>query len=86
MRSTPARAWTRWVRSFVPPPQTSRQLHCLTIDRLRTRTEFSEAESNLQDLVSEYTQYQEASVDDDEDGEFGEELSPEFAAEPEEQF
>lgn len=27
--------------------------------------EFSEAESNLQDLVSEYMQYQEASADED---------------------
>jgi tubulin beta len=27
--------------------------------------EFTEAESNLQDLVSEYQQYQEAGVDDD---------------------
>ncbi|XP_055534578.1 tubulin beta chain-like [Wyeomyia smithii] len=31
--------------------------------------EFTEAESNLNDLISEYLQYQEASVDDYEDGE-----------------
>ena len=33
--------------------------------------EFTEAESNMNDLVSEYQQYQEATVDDDvvEDGE-----------------
>lgn len=29
--------------------------------------EFTEAESNMNDLVSEYQQYQEASVDDDND-------------------
>merc|ERR1712045_111227 len=29
--------------------------------------EFTEAESNLNDLVSEYQQYQDASIDDDED-------------------
>ena len=28
--------------------------------------EFNEAESNMNDLISEYQQYQEASVDDDE--------------------
>ena len=28
--------------------------------------EFSEAESNMNDLVSEYQQYQEATVDDEE--------------------
>ena len=28
--------------------------------------EFTEAESNMNDLVSEYQQYQEASVDDEE--------------------
>ena len=33
--------------------------------------EFTEAESNMNDLVSEYQQYQEATIDDenDEDGE-----------------
>ncbi|QRD89083.1 beta tubulin, partial [Aspergillus flavus] len=36
--------------------------------------EFTEAESNMNDLVSEYQQYQEASIDDEEDiGEYGEE-------------
>lgn len=30
--------------------------------------EFTEAESNMNDLVSEYQQYQDASVDDDEGG------------------
>ena len=29
--------------------------------------EFTEAESNMNDLVSEYQQYQEATVDDDEE-------------------
>jgi len=28
--------------------------------------EFTEAESNMNDLVSEYQQYQEATIDDDE--------------------
>ena len=28
--------------------------------------EFTEAESNMNDLISEYQQYQEATVDDDE--------------------
>ncbi|KAK4050451.1 Tubulin beta chain (Beta tubulin) [Microbotryomycetes sp. JL201] len=38
--------------------------------------EFTEAESNMQDLVAEYQQYQEASVDDDEDlEEHGEEYA-----------
>lgn len=36
--------------------------------------EFTEAESNMNDLVSEYQQYQEASIDDEEDiAEYGEE-------------
>ncbi|KAE8161528.1 Tubulin/FtsZ, GTPase domain-containing protein [Aspergillus tamarii] len=36
--------------------------------------EFTEAESNMNDLVSEYQQYQEASIDDEEEiGEYGEE-------------
>ena len=35
--------------------------------------EFTEAESNMNDLVSEYQQYQEATIDDEEfDGEEGE--------------
>ena len=34
--------------------------------------EFTEAESNMNDLVSEYQQYQEASVDDDFDEELDE--------------
>ncbi|KAF8406573.1 hypothetical protein HHK36_008661 [Tetracentron sinense] len=35
--------------------------------------EFTEAESNMNDLVSEYQQYQDATVDDDEEGEYEEE-------------
>ena len=35
--------------------------------------EFTEAESNMQDLVSEYQQYQEAGVDEEEYVEEGEE-------------
>lgn len=46
--------------------------HVLTLHR-----EFTEAESNMQDLVAEYQQYQEASVDDEEElEEGGEEVSP----------
>jgi hypothetical protein len=41
---------------FVSPPLLSRGLHPLTTQ--------SEAESNLQDLVSEYLQYQEAGADE----------------------
>ncbi|KAL7411744.1 tubulin beta chain [Mrakia frigida] len=36
--------------------------------------EFTEAESNLQDLVSEYTQYQDATVDDEQGEEYEEEV------------
>lgn len=37
--------------------------------------EFTEAESNMQDLISEYVQYQEASIDEDEpEGEYEEEI------------
>merc|ERR1719481_635705 len=36
--------------------------------------EFPEAESNMNDLVSEYQQYQEATIDDD--GEYEEDLDP----------
>lgn len=31
--------------------------------------EFTEAESNMNDLVSEYQQYQDATIDDEEGGE-----------------
>jgi tubulin beta len=34
--------------------------------------EFTEAESNMHDLISEYQQYQEAGVDEEEDGGEGE--------------
>merc|ERR1712096_476512 len=40
--------------------------------------EFTEAESNMNDLVSEYQQYQEATIDDDEQ-EFEEEYDEEQA-------
>jgi len=39
--------------------------------------EFTEAESNMNDLVSEYQQYQEAGVDDDEEGAYEEEMPAE---------
>lgn len=39
--------------------------------------EFTEAESNLQDLISEYQQYESASTDDvDEEGVYEEEGEP----------
>lgn len=41
--------------------------------------EFTEAESNLQDLVSEYTQYQEATIED-EGEEYGDEIDVEQEA------
>jgi tubulin beta len=37
--------------------------------------EFDEAESNMNDLVSEYQQYQEATIDDDEEIEYEDEQS-----------
>ena len=42
--------------------------------------EFTEAESNMNDLISEYQQYQEATVDDD-----GEEAYEEETVDPSEQ-
>ncbi|KDN40529.1 tubulin beta chain [Tilletiaria anomala UBC 951] len=39
--------------------------------------EFTEAESNMQDLVSEYQQYAEAGIDDEEDGLYEEEVPAE---------
>ncbi|KAL4258716.1 Tubulin beta-2 chain [Pleurotus pulmonarius] len=48
-------------------------LHWYTGEGMDTM-EFTEAESNVQDLIAEYQQYQEASVDEDEDvGDFEEE-------------
>jgi len=32
---------------------------------IQDELEFTEAESNMSDLISEYTQYQDATVDDD---------------------
>lgn len=42
-----------------------------------TDREFTEAESNMNDLVSEYQQYQDASVSDDEGEAYEEELPAE---------
>lgn len=36
--------------------------------------EFTEAESNMKDLISEYQQYQDASIDDDDEEEYEEDL------------
>merc|ERR1739838_65718 len=41
--------------------------------------EFTEAESNMSDLVSEYQQYQEATADDEAEFEEGEEVEQEYA-------
>ena len=38
---------------------------CLFVGEGMDEMEFTEAESNMNDLVSEYQQYQDASVDDD---------------------
>merc|ERR1711881_706587 len=38
--------------------------------------EFTEAESNMNDLVSEYQQYQEATADDDDEDEYYEDEDP----------
>ncbi len=46
---------------------------CLGMDEM----EFTEAESNMNDLVSEYQQYQEATAEDE--GEFDEEEEEEMA-------
>lgn len=42
-----------------------------------TNREFTEAESNMNDLVSEYQQYQDASISDDEGEAYEEELPAE---------
>ena len=42
-----------------------------TLEKVWTRLEFTEAESNMNDLVSEYQQYQDATAE--EEGEFDEE-------------
>ena len=47
-------------------------LMCKLLGEGMDEMEFTEAESNMNDLVSEYQQYQEASVDDD--NEFEDEL------------
>lgn len=46
--------------------------------RILTRfADLAEAESNMQDLISEYVQYQEASVDEEPEGEYEEEVPEE---------
>ncbi|KAL1949689.1 hypothetical protein VTO73DRAFT_8570 [Trametes versicolor] len=47
--------------------------------------EFSEAESNTQDLIAEYQQYQEATVDEEEEAEYEYEGEPEAAVEYQEE-
>ena len=46
----------QWIQAF---------LHWYTGEGM-DEMEFTEAESNMNDLISEYQQYQEATVDDDE--------------------
>lgn len=50
-------------------------LHWYTSEGME-EIEFNEAESNMNDLVSEYQQYQEASVEEDEELEYGGEEAP----------
>jgi len=50
-------------------------LHWYTSEGME-EIEFTEAESNMNDLVSEYQQYQDASVEEDEDLEYGGEEQP----------
>jgi len=47
---------------------------------IRIFREFTEAESNMNDLVSEYQQYQDATVSDDEGEAYEEELPAEEEA------
>ena len=45
--------------------------------------EFSEADANMQDLIGEYQQYQDATADDDEPAEYVDETAAETMAEQE---
>lgn len=45
--------------------------------------EFTEAESNMNDLISEYQQYQEATVEDFEEEEYAEDETPAIKEEDE---
>lgn len=47
--------------------------------RANTELEFSEAQANLDDLVAEYMQYQEAGLEEDEEVAYGEEELPDEA-------
>lgn len=49
----------------------------LLLDHLRSEMEFSEAESNLLDLISEYQQYEAVGTEDEELGEYVEEVEEE---------
>merc|ERR1712084_179894 len=70
-------AWKRVAEQFTLMFRRKAFLHWYTGEGM-DEMEFTEAESNLNDLVSEYQQYQDATVDEEEvSGEFDEE-SPEF--------
>jgi len=70
-------AWKRVAEQFTLMFRRKAFLHWYTGEGM-DEMEFTEAESNLNDLVSEYQQYQDATVDEEDvSGEFDEE-SPEF--------
>merc|ERR1712038_431323 len=62
-----------WSCPCTPPPTPPRTCSHWYTGEGMDEMEFTEAESNMNDLVSEYQQYQEATIDDEEfDGEEGE--------------
>lgn len=60
-------AWRRVVDQFTLMFRRKAFLHWYTGEGM-DEMEFTEAESNLKDLISEYQQYQDATVDDEENG------------------
>merc|ERR1712228_853867 len=64
-------AWKRVAEQFTLMFRRKAFLHWYTGEGM-DEMEFTEAESNLNDLVSEYQQYQDAGIDDDE-GDYSEE-------------
>jgi len=71
-------AWKRVAEQFTLMFRRKAFLHWYTGEGM-DEMEFTEAESNLNDLVSEYQQYQDATVDEEDvSGEFEDEAGPEF--------
>jgi len=71
-------AWKRVAEQFTLMFRRKAFLHWYTGEGM-DEMEFTEAESNLNDLVSEYQQYQDATVDEEDvSGEFDDEAGPEF--------